>query len=153
MDLAGLDSRLLFCVLDSLKSADTNFFFFVFVPYETAFFPLHFDNYYIMFLLNLTKSLFNNKKKSNGNLLAWINGELVYKISTIDKPISHQSMSGQAAPLHVQHHSIMEARIARALNLLQEDADLLAADQDDLLDLMDEFFNDDDPPGNTTKPH
>ena len=47
----------------------------------------------------------------------------------------------------------MEARIARALNLLREDADLFAADQDDLLDLMDEFFNDDDPPGNTTKPH
>ena len=34
----------------------------------------------------------------------------------------------------------MEARIARALNLIHEDADLLVADQDDLLDLVDAFL-------------
>ena len=33
----------------------------------------------------------------------------------------------------------MEARIARALNVLREDSDLFAADQDHLLELMDEF--------------
>ena len=34
------------------------------------------------------------------------NGELVYKIGAIDKPISRQSMSGQAAPARLasQHN-------------------------------------------------
>ena len=41
---------------------------------------------------------------------------------------------------------MVEARIARALNLLREDSDLLAADQEHLLELMDEFFDDDDLP-------
>ena len=40
---------------------------------------------------------------------------------------------------------MVEARIARALNL-REDSDLLAADQEHLLELMDEFFDNDDPP-------
>lgn len=43
----------------------------------------------------------------------------------------------------------MEDRIARALNRLGEDADLLSADTDGLLDLLDDYFDDDDPLGKT----
>jgi hypothetical protein len=41
----------------------------------------------------------------------------------------------------------MEDRIARALNRLGEDADLLSADTDGLLDLLDDYLDDDDPLG------
>ena len=43
----------------------------------------------------------------------------------------------------------MEDRIARALNRLGEDADLLSADTDGLLDLLDDYLDDDNPPGKT----
>lgn len=43
----------------------------------------------------------------------------------------------------------MEDRIARALNRLGEDADLLSADTDGLLDLLDDYLDDDDPLGKT----
>ena len=41
----------------------------------------------------------------------------------------------------------MEDRIARALNRLGEDADLLSTDTDGLLDLLDDYFDDDNPLG------
>ena len=40
----------------------------------------------------------------------------------------------------------MENRIARALNRLGEDADLLFSDEADLLKLLDEYLDGDDPP-------
>ena len=43
----------------------------------------------------------------------------------------------------------MEDRIARALNRLGEDADLLSVDTDGLLDLLDDYLDDDDPLGKT----
>ena len=43
----------------------------------------------------------------------------------------------------------MEDRIARALTRLGEDADLLSADTDGLLDLLDDYLDDDDPLGKT----
>ena len=43
----------------------------------------------------------------------------------------------------------MENRIARALNRLGEDADLLFSDETDLLELLDEYLDGDDPPGKT----
>ena len=43
----------------------------------------------------------------------------------------------------------MEDRIARALNRLGEDADLLSADTDGLLELLDDYLDDDDPLGKT----
>ena len=56
----------------------------------------------------------------------------------------------------MQLHSIsdtvlhaMENRIARALNRLGEDADLLFSDEADLLELLDEYLDGDDPPGKT----
>ena len=44
----------------------------------------------------------------------------------------------------------MEDRIARALNCLGEDADLLSADTDGLLDLLDDYLDRDNP---LDKPH
>ena len=43
----------------------------------------------------------------------------------------------------------MEDRIARALNCLGEDADILSTDTDGLLDLLDDHLDDDDPSGKT----
>ena len=40
-----------------------------------------------------------------------------------------------------------EARVARALNRLGEDAFLFANDSEDLLELMDEYFDDTTPTG------
>ena len=43
-----------------------------------------------------------------------------------------------------------EARVARDLNRLGEDAFLFASDSDGLLDLVDEYFGDTAPTGNPT---
>ena len=47
----------------------------------------------------------------------------------------------------------MEARIARAINRLSEDGTDFLSGTDDVLDLIEEYFDSDDPEGNVLHTH
>ena len=86
----------------------------------------------------LHESIFNNIKKSKGRL-ARVYGRLLSKLSIDNWFSRHNSYQHAAAAKRVKMDN---ARVARALNRLGEDAFLFADDSEDLLELVDEYFDD-----------
>ena len=79
------------------------------------------------------------KRSRRVDLLARVYGRLLLK-SLINKRFSHHNNYQHAAT--EKRAKIDEARVARALNYLGEDAFLFTKDSEDLLELVDEYFND-----------
>ena len=79
------------------------------------------------------------KRSRTVDLLARVYGWFLLKSSINNWFSRHNSYQHAAA---AKHAKMDDARVARALNRLGEDAFLFADDSEDLLELVDEYFDD-----------